>query len=71
VEDDDLLIITADHGNDPTFRGHDHTREEVPLLVRHRGRQGPLGTRKSFADIAATLAQFFRARGGWPVGRPI
>ncbi|HYF07213.1 MAG TPA: phosphopentomutase, partial [Acetobacteraceae bacterium] len=35
VRDDDLLIITADHGNDPTFRGTDHTREEVPLILRH------------------------------------
>ncbi|MCV5926089.1 phosphopentomutase, partial [Escherichia coli] len=33
MKDDDLLIITADHGNDPTFRGTDHTREYVPLLV--------------------------------------
>jgi phosphopentomutase len=70
LEEDDLLIITADHGNDPTFRGHDHTREEVPLLVRHGDSHGPLGTRKTFADVAASLAGFFRVRGGWPVGRP-
>jgi phosphopentomutase len=69
VEDDDLLIVTADHGNDPTFPGNDHTREEVPLLVRHQGRQGPLGTRKTFADVAATLAQYFHTRGGWPGAR--
>lgn len=65
--DDDLVIITADHGNDPTFRGTDHTREEVPLLVLHRGRSGPLGTRESFADVAATLAAFFRLD-PWPAG---
>jgi phosphopentomutase len=69
VEEEDLLIITADHGNDPTFRGHDHTREEVPLLVRHGEQHGPLGTRRTFADVAATLARFFHVRGGWAVGQ--
>ena len=63
----DLVIITADHGNDPTFRGTDHTREEVPLMVLHAGRRAPLGTRQTFADIAATLAEFFRLD-PWPVG---
>ena len=55
----DVLIITADHGCDPTFPGTDHTREYVPLLVYGRGlKQGVnLGTRKTFADIAATVAQ--------------
>ncbi len=57
----DLLVITADHGCDPTTPGTDHTREYVPLLVwRHgleRGRN--LGVRESFADVAATLAEFF------------
>jgi phosphopentomutase len=64
---EDLLVITADHGNDPTFRGTDHTREEVPLLLRHRGRRDPLGTRESFADVAATLAEYFRLA-PWPIG---
>jgi len=68
VEEDDLLIITADHGNDPTWRGTDHTREEVPLLVFHGGVSVPLGTRKTFADVAATLSEFFRLRKKWPVG---
>lgn len=68
VEPDDLVIITADHGNDPTFRGTDHTREEVPLMVLNAGQTGPLGTRKTFADVAATLSEYFRVRGGWPVG---
>jgi phosphopentomutase len=58
--DEDLVILTADHGNDPTFRGTDHTREEVPLLARHRGRGDALGTRECFGDVAATLAEFFR-----------
>lgn len=61
--DDDLFIVTADHGNDPTFEGHtDHTREYVPLLVfGDKVRSGAaLGTRATFADIAATLAHNFR-----------
>lgn len=55
---DDLLIITADHGNDPTTAGTDHTREYVPLLVCGPAfRQGvDLGTRDTFADVAATMA---------------
>ena len=59
--EDDLLIITADHGNDPTFPGTDHTREYVPLIVyspRFKvGSQLPL--RQTFADIAATVAENF------------
>ncbi|TCH98113.1 phosphopentomutase [Roseococcus sp. SYP-B2431] len=66
---EDLVIITADHGNDPTYRGTDHTREEVPLLVLHGGRAGPLGTRDGFADIAASLAVAFGLP-PWPRGRP-
>ena len=55
---DDLLIITADHGNDPTFRGTDHTREKVPVLVVGGGETGgrPLGTRDGFSDVGATVA---------------
>lgn len=67
-EREDLIIITADHGNDPTFRGTDHTREEVPLLVKYDGQTGPIGVRETFADVAATLADYFRLAGGWPVG---
>ena len=56
----DLLIITADHGNDPTFRGTDHTREFVPLLVYRPGRPGySLGVRRGFYDVAQSLATFF------------
>lgn len=56
----DVLIITADHGNDPTFRGTDHTREFVPLLVYQSGRLGRnLGIRHGFFDIAQSLASFF------------
>jgi phosphopentomutase len=67
VSADDLLIITADHGNDPTFRGTDHTREEVPLLVRCGGRAEDLGCRETFADVAASLAAFF-GLSRWPAG---
>lgn len=68
VHNDDLLIITADHGNDPTWTGTDHTREDVPLIVRHRSRAVPLGTRDTFADVAASLAAFFRIE-KWECGR--
>ena len=57
---DDVVILTADHGNDPTWRGTDHTREEVPLLVLDRDAARPLGTRDRFTDIAASLAKYFR-----------
>lgn len=67
---DDLVILTADHGNDPTFRGADHTREEVPLLMLHGGRRGALGTREGFADVAATVARFFGLP-PWPCGRSL
>lgn len=52
---DDLLIITADHGNDPTWTGTDHTRERVPVLMVGGGANRPLG-QVGFADIAATIA---------------
>jgi phosphopentomutase len=57
----DLLIITADHGCDPTFEGTDHTREYVPLLATGPGfvNNISLGTRKTFADVAATIADFY------------
>ncbi len=61
VGEDDLLIITADHGCDPTFTATtDHSREYVPLLVIHKGRApgGNLGIRKTFSDIAKTIDEF-------------
>lgn len=59
LQEDDLLIITADHGNDPTAPGTDHTREYIPILnVGHQIQNGiDIGTRESFADIAATIAE--------------
>lgn len=62
--DDDLLIITADHGNDPTHHGTDHTREYVPLLVySKRMEKGvSLGLRETFADVGATIADNFQVK---------
>ncbi len=57
----DVLVITADHGNDPTTPSTDHSREYVPLLVAGEGvRKGiDLGTRTTYADLGQTLAEFF------------
>lgn len=57
--DDTLLLFTADHGNDPTTPSTDHSREEVPLLVWTGGEGAPLGTRATFADVGATIADNF------------
>lgn len=61
LKEDDLLIITADHGNDPTFKGSDHTREKVPFIAysknHHVGKN--LGDLESFAIIGATIADNF------------
>jgi len=58
LKEDDLLMITADHGCDPTYKGSDHTREEVPILVYQKNKEGiDLGVRKGFWDIAATIAK--------------
>jgi phosphopentomutase len=69
VEHEDLLIITADHGNDPTFGGTDHTREDVPLLIKFEDQAVDLGVRESFADVAATLSAFFHLPEKWPIGK--
>lgn len=53
----DLVVVTADHGNDPTWRGTDHTREHVPVLAFGPGiKPGPVGARATFADVGETLA---------------
>jgi phosphopentomutase len=61
VREQDLVIFTADHGNDPTTPSTDHSREVVPLLViGHRVRPVDLGRRPTFADIGQTVAEFLR-----------
>jgi phosphopentomutase len=56
----DVVVITGDHGNDPTTPGTDHTREFVPLLVYESGQTGRyLGTRSTFRDVAASVATYF------------
>lgn len=66
VPREDLLIITADHGNDPTHSGTDHTRERVPLFVRCGELKGSLGQRDGYSDVAASVAQFFGVRWNGP-----
>jgi phosphopentomutase len=62
---DDLLLLTADHGNDPTWRGTDHTREQVPILVFSPGLSpGSVGLRPTFADIGESIAHWLGLRPG-------
>ena len=63
----DCLMMTADHGNDPGFRGTDHTRERVPLLVFSQSTEPRgLGTRASFADLGQTVLEDFGLRAEGP-----
>jgi len=58
---DDLLLLTADHGCDPTWPGSDHTREHIPVIAYGDGvKAGSLGKRETFADIGQSLAAFFK-----------
>lgn len=68
LDDGDLFIITADHGNDPTYEGTDHTREYVPVLAHQKGGDNGrgLGTRQTFADVGATVAEVLGVE--WNVG---
>ncbi len=60
MSEDDALVITADHGNDPTTPSTDHSREYVPLLFFMKNKEGRnLGVRKTFADVAQTACSFF------------
>lgn len=62
LKEDDLLMITADHGNDPTYKGSDHTREKVPLLIYSKSIKNgqKLPDRNSFSDIGATILENFK-----------
>lgn len=64
MKDTDMLIIVADHGNDPTYKGTDHTREYVPVVVYGKNVKAGvnLGTRETFADVAATIADILNVQ---------
>lgn len=68
LKDDDLLIITGDHGNDPCSESTDHSREFVPLLVYQNSKvlKSDLGTRETFADIAVSVAEYFKVNHTFP-----
>ena len=60
---DDLLIITADHGNDPTWKGTDHTREYVPVIIYNENlKGGDLGVKETFAVVGQTIAEIFNVK---------
>ena len=60
IGEDDLLIISADHGCDPSWPGSDHTREHIPVLAYGSGvSAGSIGRRETFADIGQSLAGYF------------
>lgn len=67
IDHDDLLIITGDHGNDPTSTSTDHSREFVPLLVypKSRAEREKLGTRQTFNDVACSVASFFKLQNNY------
>ncbi len=64
MKENDILILTADHGNDPTYTGTDHTREYIPILVYGKNVKAGvnLGIRKTFADIGATVADILEVK---------
>ena len=72
----DLLLLTADHGNDPTWKGTDHTREQIPIMSYMMGMTpGSIGQRKTFADIGQTIAAHLaiaalKAGTAWTIGMP-
>lgn len=63
LEDEDIVFITADHGCDPHYKGSDHTREQVPVIMfGKKVEPGFIGGRDSFSDIAATIADYFKLK---------
>ncbi len=64
MHNSDILFLTADHGNDPSFKGSDHTREQIPLLVysKEYKASGPLPSGDTFANIGATVADLFKIK---------
>lgn len=65
IRDEDLVLITADHGNDPTWTGTDHTREKVPCFELHAGKRACLGNIQGFGHVAARVAEYFQLDSGW------
>jgi phosphopentomutase len=66
LKDGDLLILTADHGCDPSWKGTEHTREQVPVIGTGPGlASAPIGSRNTYADIGETVAEHL----GLPAGR--
>jgi phosphopentomutase len=65
LRDGDILVLTADHGNDPSWPGTDHTREQVPVLVAGTGRAGGIGAR-AFADVGVSIAVHLGVRAEGP-----
>jgi phosphopentomutase len=59
LREGDVLILTADHGNDPTWKGTEHTREQIPIMIHGRG-TGNVGQRQSFADIGQSIASHLK-----------
>lgn len=68
---DTCLIITADHGNDPTMPGSDHTREHVPVLIYDKEHRKNLGVLNSFADLGATILDNFNIENEFEIGEKI
>ena len=64
LNEDDIMFITADHGNDPTWHGSDHTREKVPLLIYSKAfkETGVLEDEDTFAALSSTLADIFNVK---------
>ncbi|WP_305180179.1 phosphopentomutase [Faecalibaculum rodentium] len=61
LRNDDILVVMADHGNDPDIGHNRHTRENVPLLIRSRAKGRNVGLRKTLSDVGATVCDFFNA----------
>lgn len=63
LQPDDMIFITADHGNDPSYEGTDHTREQVPVLIfGHQAPQTPLGQRETYADLGQSIAAWLKIK---------